>query len=215
MATKKKATQEAVAILAPDIREVIFKVRGNAPYVQNKFSAKARRQMEEAQMAEGQKRNSKAKREPKDFDDMWRQALHVTPDGWYGIPANGIRAAMVSACRITGFAMTQAKLAVFVIADGYDEDDGTPLVKITKGKPLTHKGMVRLATGVADVRWRPIWHPGWEAEIKFKYDADMFTATDVANLLVRVGMQVGIGEGRHDSKKSVGMGWGTFEVLDE
>jgi len=32
-------------------------------------------------------------------------------------------------------------------------------------------------------------------------------------LLARVGMQVGIGEGRPDSKNSAGMGWGLFEVV--
>ena len=35
---------------------------------------------------------------------------------------------------------------------------------------------------------------------------------DVTNLLMRVGQQVGIGEGRPDSKNSAGMGWGTFNV---
>jgi len=34
----------------------------------------------------------------------------------------------------------------------------------------------------------------------------------VTNLLSRVGMQVGIGEGRPFSKNSAGMGWGTFEL---
>ena len=36
---------------------------------------------------------------------------------------------------------------------------------------------------------------------------------EVRNLLVRAGVQVGIGEGRPYSKKSYGMGWGTFEVV--
>jgi hypothetical protein len=30
----------------------------------------------------------------------------------------------------------------------------------------------------------------------------------------RVGAQVGIGEGRPDSKNSTGMGWGTFEIKE-
>jgi hypothetical protein len=45
------------------------------------------------------------------------------------------------------------------------------------------------------------------------FDADQFALGDIGNLLVRVGMQVGIGEGRPDSKKSAGMGWGLFEVV--
>jgi ribosomal protein S17 len=41
---------------------------------------------------------------------------------------------------------------------------------------------------------------------------DQFKVQDVANLLSRVGEQVGICEGRPDSKNSAGMGWGTFQV---
>lgn len=37
-------------------------------------------------------------------------------------------------------------------------------------------------------------------------------AVDVANLMNRVGAQVGIGEGRPDSKNSAGMGWGLFSI---
>jgi len=42
------------------------------------------------------------------------------------------------------------------------------------------------------------------------FDADQFTVQDVTNLMQRVGMQVGIGEGRPDSRDSAGLGWGTF-----
>jgi hypothetical protein len=37
--------------------------------------------------------------------------------------------------------------------------------------------------------------------------------TDVVNLISRVGLQVGIGEGRPDSKQSAGLGYGLFEIL--
>ena len=45
-------------------------------------------------------------------------------------------------------------------------------------------------------------------------DADQFSLTDITNLLSRVGAQVGIGEGRPDSKSSAGMGWGMFRLSD-
>ena len=48
--------------------------------------------------------------------------------------------------------------------------------------------------------------------MRVRFDADQFTLTDVANLLMRVGMQVGIGEGRPFSKNSNGMGWGLFDL---
>ena len=58
-------------------------------------------------------------------------------------------------------------------------------------------------------------YPEWSAKLKIKFDSDMFSVHDVANLLSRMGAQVGIGEGRPDSKNSAGMGWGTFDVKGE
>jgi len=58
-----------------------------------------------------------------------------------------------------------------------------------------------------------MWDEGWEAQVRVRYDADQFTLEDLANLLARVGVQVGLGEGRPDSKSSAGMGWGTFMIV--
>jgi len=209
-----KAKQKGVRnvqILPPNLRTAEFTIIGTAPYVQNKFSAKAREQMKAVQEA-GSTARGKKKREPKDFAKCYEDAMHVSREGWHGIPAPSFRNAMISACRIVGFTMTRAKLAVFVEANGFDSDDGTPLVKITKGKPDYFEMYVRNETGVVDIRPRPMWPEGWEAVVSVTFDADMFTFEDITNLLSRVGMQVGIGEGRPDSKKSCGMGWGTFRL---
>ena len=109
--------------------------------------------------------------------------------------------------------MTLAKLSSFVEADGFDREDGTPLVRIIGGdyRSVTHH--VRNATGVVDIRSRPMWDE-WEADVRIRFDADQFSLTDITNLLSRVGAQVGIGEGRPDSKSSAGMGWGMFRLSD-
>ncbi len=70
----------------------------------------------------------------------------------------------------------------------------------------------RNANGGVDLRARPMWPEGWRANVTFRWDADQFSATDVANLLARAGIQVGVGEGRPDSKMSAGVGWGQFEI---
>lgn len=202
-----------VQIKSPKFEYATFKIRGTAPYVQNKFSVKARQMLKEQQEA-GSTARSKRKREPKNFQECYEQALHVSDDGWYGIPAPSFRNAMISACRTVGFKMTLAKLSVFVEADGFDADDASPLVKITKGEPEYFESVMRIQQTI-DIRPRPKWRPGWEAEVRIRYDADQFTVEDVTNLMVRVGMQVGIGEGRPDSKSSAGQGWGLFEVINE
>jgi hypothetical protein len=119
---------------------------------------------------------------------------------------------MISACKLVGIVMTRAKLSVFVAADGIDKNDGTPLVKII-GDPRIHRATVRNETGVADIRWRPMWEK-WSANVGVTWDEDQFSATDVMNLMHRAGVQVGIGEGRPDSPNSNGLGWGHFEVVE-
>ena len=205
------AIKDVVTIKAPNFQQVGFTIIGNAPYVQNKFSQKARQQMKEKQEAGSTGKKGK-QREAKDFQLLYEQSLHKSQEGWYGIPAPSFRNALISSCKLVGFHMTKAKLSLFTLSDGFDIDDGTPLVKVTKGKPHYFESLVRLETGVADIRPRGMWDAGWEALVRMRFDADQFTANDVLNLMIRVGMQVGIGEGRPDSKSSNGMGWGTFDV---
>jgi hypothetical protein len=201
-----------ITIPAPNLRVVHIGIRGIAPYVQNKFSDKARQIIVEGHK-QGSTRRKGKKREPKDFEAGFRGAIHRSEEGWCGIPANAFRNAMVSACRLVGFKMTLAKLSIFVLEDGFDPEDQTPLVRITGGEPTYVEHCVRNQTGVVDVRPRAMWATGWEALTRVQYDADQFTERDVANLMLRVGLQVGVGEGRPDSRQSCGMNWGRFELL--
>lgn len=206
-------TSNVVQIKAPNLQVATFRIIGTAPFVQAKFSQKAKNAIRETQEA-GTQAKSKKKREPKDFDATCDASVHYSKEGWVGIPAGAFRAGCISACRLVGFKMTLAKLSVFIEADGYDADDGTPLVRLIADKYRRVDLHVRNATGVVDLRSRPMWDE-WQADVRMKYDADQFSLTDVSNLLSRVGAQVGIGEGRPDSKSSAGMGWGTFRLANE
>jgi len=202
-------SESKLVIQAPRIEKVRLKLLGTAPYVQLRFSEKAINTMRLKHEAGSQAKKS-TKKEARDFDEDFQQALHVSTEGWYGIPASAFRNAMISACRLVGFKMTLAKLSVFVESDGFDRVDSIPLVKI-HGEPEPSVMHVRNATGVCDLRVRGKYFP-WTVDLDVVYDCDQFSAQDVYNLMLRVGMQVGIGEGRHDGKQSAGMGWGTFAV---
>jgi hypothetical protein len=120
---------------------------------------------------------------------------------------------MISACRLVSFKMTLAKMSVFVEADGWDkEEPQIPLVRIY-GEAVRQDDMARVETGQPYVTIRAAYYD-WSAKITIRWDADQFSLADVTSLLSRVGQQVGIGEGRPDSKNSCGMGWGLFEVKD-
>lgn len=198
-----------VVISPPRIEIIEARIVGLSPFVQLKFSQKAKNLMM-GRMAEGSAARSKKNRTARDFNEDYEAAIHRDAEGWPGIPAAAFRNAMISACRMVGFKMTIAKMSVFILADGTDAEDGTPLVKI-EGTPERIDSMVRNATGVADVRIRAMWRE-WAANLRVQYDRDQFTRQDVINLLMRAGLQVGVGEGRPDSKASAGMGWGQFKI---
>lgn len=202
-------TTTQVTIKPANIQTAVFNIRGTAPLVQARFSKKAELM---AKMAEGSTAKSKRERKARDYEQEMKDAMHVSSEGWQGLPAPAFRAAMISACRLVGFKMTLAKLSVFIEHDGIDALDGLPLIKFD-GTPEINTMHTRNATGVVDVRSRPMWRE-WSAKVRIRYDADQFTLTDVTNLMQRVGMQVGIGEGRPDSRSSAGLGWGTFELVN-
>lgn len=200
-----------LVIPPPSMRTLSFALVGTAPYVQLRFSQK---QIDgfKVKFAEEAPSSKKKVRVKRDYKADFEGAQHIAEEGWRGVPAGAFRAAMISACRLVDFKMTLAKLSVFIEADGLDKVDGTPLVKI-KGEPEILNMIVRNANGQPDLRTRAMWKK-WSIELRVRYDTKQFSHHDVANLVNRVGMQVGIGEGRPDSKSSAGMGWGTFRIGD-
>ena len=210
--TEKKEVEQ-INIKAPNIAIVRFKIRGDSPYVQNKFSQKSLQQMKE-QQERGPKANKKP-HEAKDFEELYKGAMYFSEgEKWNGIPAAAFRSAMIRAGRIgREAAMTDTRCTLFVVADGFDYQDSTPLVKITKGEPHRWDAYVRLQGNKTDIHPRPMWNPGWEAVVTIKYDSDFLSAESVCNLLNRAGIQVGVGEGRPFSKTSDGLGFGTFEII--
>jgi hypothetical protein len=212
MATKATAepNTEVITIAAPRFKTLNIRIVGSSPLMQLAFSEKARNLMMD-KMAAGQSARGKKVREARDFDEDMRQAQHRSDEGWAGLPAPAFRNACIDACRMVGFKMTHARMSIFVEADGFDKVDGTPLVRLDAGEPEQTAMAVRNATGVADIRIRPMWRK-WAVDLRVRFDEDQFTATDVINLLTRAGMQVGVGEGRPFSKQSNGLGYGMFTV---
>ena len=178
-------TTETVSIKPLNMQVLACHIVGTAPYMQAKFSQKARTMMEE-KMKAGSTAGSKRTRKPRDFQEDFQQAMHASADGWSGIPASAFRNACIDACRMVGYKMTHAKMSIFVEADGYDETDATPLVRIIGGPPEVSVMPTRNATGVADLRARPLWRE-WAAVVRIRFDADQFTIEDVLNLLNRAG----------------------------
>lgn len=203
---------ERIVIQPLNLQQTTVLLRGTSVYCQHAFSQKAQEMMI-AKQKMGSLATKGKKREAKDFDRAYTDSMYVTKDGWHGFHSGGLRTAMVDCCRLVGFKMTIAKMSLFVLADGYDVQTRKPITRITKGEPSPLITPMKNDNGSVDMRMRAVWEPGWEAKVRVQWDADQFEAADVVNLLVRVGVQAGLGEGRPNSKECTGCGWGTFEVI--
>jgi hypothetical protein len=204
-----KQVEQNIVIKPPKFSTVEILIEGIAPLVVERFSKKMEL-MEK--MAQGPSAKNKRERTARDYDNEAEEARYRAPEKWEGMNAAAFRAGMISACRLVGFKMTLAKLSVFIEADGFDAKDGIPLIRIY-GQSETFTAHTRNATGVVDVRSRPMYRQ-WAANLRIRFDADQFQVSDVINLISRVGLQVGIGAGRPDSKSSSGCGWGMFRVVE-
>jgi hypothetical protein len=205
-----KSTTTTVSIKPPNFGLAQFRIRGLTPLVIHRFSAKTKQEMKQ-KMETGKAAASRKNREAKSTDDLFQEARYVAREGWDGIHAGAFRAALISACRLVGFKMTLAKLSVFIVPDGVDaKEPQIPLVRI-HAKASKQEDVARVETGQPYVTVRAAYHD-WAADLRLRWDADQFTLSDLSNLLARAGMQVGIGEGRPDSKNSAGMGWGLFQI---
>jgi hypothetical protein len=202
-----------VTLRPPNFKTAQFTIKGTAPLVIHRFSTKTKNQLKQ-KMEQGKAASSKRNREPKSTDASFQESRYISKEGWDGFHAAGLRNAMISVCRLVDFKMTLAKMSVFVVADGWDaEEPQIPLVRIY-GKAVKQEDMARVETGQPYVTVRAAYHD-WSAKVRIRFDADQFGIEDISNLLARVGLQNGLGEGRPNSKDGPGMGWGLFEIEKE
>ncbi len=215
IATSKSSKEE---IRIAPLREAILTIPiiGETPLKILRFSRKKQDQVASTQ-AQGEQAKTKRKRAPKDFEQEYLDARYLCtqtekgkPVTWLGLNASGVRNGAIETCRMCGFVMTKAKMSITCVEDGRDDLDGTPLVRI-HGEPKMSIDPVRNASGVIDLRPR-VCFDKWKCFVRVRFDEDQFSPSDVLNLLIRVGRQNGLGEGRMNSTNGNGCGNGVFLV---
>lgn len=195
---KKEETQ--ITLPALDFKQMRVKVEGMTPLIVNKFSEKASQMMLDKQM----KKATKGK-EAKNPDEQFEQSIYKFSDGKRtGFPAVGFKAAMVRGAKQLGMAMTDSRGRFHVLADEGD------LVEI-KGTPEKRQDMVRLATGVADIRFRGEYKT-WSATITITYNASVISEEQLLQILQLAGFACGIGEWRPE--KSSSGSFGMFKISE-
>lgn len=202
--------REEVKILPLERARIKLRVRGTTPLVMNNWSEKSLKMMEDKQ---GGECVTKGAKRPK---DCYEAAFYfiATKKGQpkrYGFPAVAFKCAMVSACSfVDGVTKVLARGALFVIAQvaGMVEINGT----LTDHGGTFNRMPVRNASGVADLRYRPMFDAGWTADLEIEFDPSNLKPGQVVNMLNRGGFHIGIGEGRPEKRD---MGWGRFEVVEQ
>lgn len=216
----RKAKIESIEVPALDIRRMSFWVTGTTPFVSHAWSEKARKMLADGQSgAPKQGKKQKEGRRPyeefvdalyfsdEDVDWSW-----TAPDGEVftrrgrpGMPARMFKAAAVEAATDVGVFKTSMRSAFFVEGD---------ILPIVGSEPVFRVDPVRLESGVASLVYRPFFEE-WSVALTIRYNAGVISAAHILNLFRTAGFGVGVGEGRPKSKKSCGMGWGTFDVGGE
>lgn len=202
---KRTEEPQVKSIYIPPINQAMMDVVivGDTELIVHAWSDKAKRMMLANQQKEAGTK-VKTPREKKDPEADYQGGFYWTPDGKPAFPDYGIKAAMIGACRqVEGLPMTRAKQLIRVHGG---------MLEI-HGKPYRREDMVRLESGVADIRYRPAW-PNWWIEVPLGFDADQLSAQAVVNLLNRAGIS-GLGEWRPSSPKSNSGTYGCFHVATE
>jgi hypothetical protein len=204
-AVDSKVKQQEVAIPAMNLQHMDVALVGDSPLVVHAWSEKARRQLLGKQM--GEAKQAKEKKVPEaDFMDSlyWLTKKPKSPTmedlakGEFGFPAVAFKAAAVDACsHVDGTTKVQARGAFHI--------DGE-LVRI-EGMPTMREDMVRLASGVADVRFRGEFRV-WRVRLPIRYNANVLSMAQIVNLFNVAGFAIGVGEHRPQKNGS----WGMFHV---
>ncbi len=187
---------KAVEIKNLDIRKIKVALIGDSPLIVHKFSEKMKKQMLDKQMG------ISSPKEKKDPQAQYEEAFYLLDDGVPGFPVDAFKLSAIRGGKPLGVVMTDAKGAFFIHGE-YSQKEQRELIRI-EGTVSMREDMVKLQTGVADIRYRPQFFP-WRVELVIEYNAGVITADQLINMFNSAGFGVGVGEWRPSSDKS-----GTF-----
>lgn len=217
MATKRE--QEFIKVDAPKRAVLEVTVVGEEPLIVHRFGEKARKQLRESDAQSGPKTRKKV-HEARDPEAEYVEAFYFidkkNPDARFGttrpnadipakdripgIPAAGLKAAMVTAGADGGFFKTAMKRAFWV------KGDHGELSAIRGSKPWMREDVCRLS-GVGrapQLRYRPQIDE-WEATFIVSYDETMIDEESILNLVARAGYSVGLFEWRPEKGGTFGV----------
>lgn len=184
------ATETSVVLPPLRIETIRVTLIGDTPLIVHRWSEKAKKQMLDKQM-----KKASAGKEAKNPEQDFKDSLYVLPDGTFGFPIIGFKAAAVTACTsIGGITKVAARQAFHVEGE---------FARIEGGDPTMREDMVRVGMGTADIRYRGEFK-NWHTTITVRHNRNVFSAEQVLNLFQTAGFAVGVGEWRPEKDGQYG-----------
>lgn len=185
------ATSTVIELPKPNIQILDVTIVGDSPLIVHKWSEKAKKQIRDKQT-----KKANAGREAKNPEQDFKESLHITPEGKYGFPVIGIKAAAVTACTSTAAMTKVAARQAFHIEGEYAVIEGS--------EPTMREDMVKVGMGTADIRYRGQYWP-WHTTVRIRFNGNVMSAEQILNLLNTAGFGVGIGEWRPERDGQFGL----------
>jgi len=192
-------TKNQVEIKDLKIHTITIPIVGISPLVVHAFSHKIMMEMEDKQ--KGKSQNAKHKIRVPENDVQ--ESKHVSPLGWEGFPAAGMKKAMIRGAKIVGMVMKDTQTSFFVLADC----ETTQLIKIN-GTAHMRTDMVRVGMGSADVRYRPEYTE-WSMTLNISFNAGVLSIDQIHQIVQAAGYGCGLGEMRPEK---TAFGFGRFKI---
>lgn len=212
----------AITIPKLDVQTIHVNIVGKSPLIVHAWNPKAVRMM-----LDKQTKTASKGREAKDPLSDLKGSLYYLPDkAGFGVPAPSFKAAIVSAANDVDMKMTEIKRGLHVnsylvpiIAPPLAKEHWTEFDEQYKDKlTFEHEhgcqmrmDMVRLESGVADIRFRGCF-PIWKAMLEVEFNQAVLSAEQVVNLISAAGYGCGIGEWRPSSPNVRSGEFGRFTV---
>lgn len=225
MATKKSAVVEIKPI---EVVETTVRIYGDTPLIMHAWSAKAKKEMLDAQQGKKKGKQKEPKNPVFDFvesiywldkkppitNDMSVEDSEITLAEFmqnekprFGFPATAFKQAAISSAYRMGWSKDKASIrGVF-----YIQGDENGMVEIHSDMPTMREDMVRIGAGVADLRYRGEFR-NWYADLNLSYNVNgSYDLGSILNMINAGGYVCGVGEWRPERDGTHGM----FHVVTE
>ena len=213
MAAAKKKSDEIIAIVPLDIKQVKIRIVGDSPLIVHAWSDKAKQMMLDAQMGKTKTSAREAKSPVGDFIDSlyWIQgkpeeateeafAEAVKNGAKWGFPLTGVKQAANSAAYRLKWVKNQMELrGSYFLKSEFGE-----LAEIKGCVPTMREDMVRVGMGSADIRYRGEFKD-WYMDLILEYNnSGAMSLEQIINCINAGGYACGLGEWRPEKDGSFG-----------